>query len=90
MELELRALRAQMEALDIRLAELFESRMMLFAQAASIYAQNGKVPNEGAFEAETIDMLDRHCQGPASAYVPLFFESLYELGHDYQNAIIGN
>lgn len=90
MELELRALRAQMEALDVRLAELFESRMMLFAQAAAVYAQNGLVPSESAFEAETIAMLEKHCKGPASAYVPLFFETLYALGHDYQNAIIGD
>ncbi len=90
MELELRALRAQMEALDVKLAELFESRMMLFAQAAALYAQNGRVPNEGDFEQETIDMLERRCQGPASAYVPLFFESLYDLGHDYQNALISD
>lgn len=88
MEIEIRALQAQLEEVDDRFAELFETRMTLSAQIAVLKAQAGLPLDDELLLQQTVERLAGRMRTPVAAYLPLLYEALFELTRDYQAFVL--
>lgn len=88
MNIDIRALRAQIDQVDDRLCEMFETRMTLAAQIAVYKHNDGMDAIDEAREQEIIERLIKKVNGPISSYIPLLYETLFDLSHDYQAYVL--
>ena len=85
--IELRALRAQIDQVDDKIAEMFQIRMTLCAQLATLKAREGEPPIDEWRETEAAERLCAQMEDPIAAYFAVLYESLLEITHDYQNTL---